>query len=169
MDLMPPSGSVLRCHIAATGSALFPLVHRFTHASAVSTPSSICSKSIHNPFRQPLGPAPSFWSVVRPSPRNPSVGSHCCGILTWSAVGIQISTHVQVRTGLMPAQRDYYVVFLGQPLPIGWDLGKTGVWFSEVDAAAEVVCRSVLHLFGLVPVSNHFVLVRSSLLFTVLL
>ena len=67
MGLMPPCGfgnpmTMLRCHSAATVLDTFPPVQRFTQASAVSNPSLICSKSIHKPFRQPLGPgsAPSL-------------------------------------------------------------------------------------------------------------
>ena len=60
MGLMPPFGfgnpmRVLLCHSAATGLDTFPPVQRFTQASAVSSPSSVCNKSIHKPFRQRLG------------------------------------------------------------------------------------------------------------------
>ena len=66
MGLMPPFGfgnpmTMLLCHSAATGLDTFPPVQKFTQASAVSSPSSVCSKSIHKPSRQPHGPgsAPS--------------------------------------------------------------------------------------------------------------
>ena len=66
IGLIPPLGfgnpiTVLRCHNAATGLDTFPHVQRFTQASAVSSPSSVCNRSIHKPFLQPLGPgsAPS--------------------------------------------------------------------------------------------------------------